>query len=128
MSRRQACSWFAVHRRPGDSSCMLRPNPATAPAWPGWSGHGVLHEFDGYATGPVELLVPGARRTRVDGVIHHRGPMGSQHTNDFTVVDGIRCTGVARTLCDIGSVDSNERVRLAFRVGVASRLQLGLDA
>ena len=80
----------------------------------GFRAAAVLHEFDGYESGPVELLLPSARRSHINGVIHHRGPMGSEHTNDFTVVDGIRCTGVARTLCDIGSVDSNERVRIAF--------------
>jgi very-short-patch-repair endonuclease len=40
--------------------------------------------------------------------------MGPEHDNDFTEVDGIRCTGVARTLCDIGSVDSPDRVKVAF--------------
>jgi very-short-patch-repair endonuclease len=40
--------------------------------------------------------------------------MGQEHALDFTEVDGIRCTGVARTLCDLGSVDSKERVALAF--------------
>jgi very-short-patch-repair endonuclease len=40
--------------------------------------------------------------------------MGPEHSLDFTEVDGIRCTGVARTLCDLGSVDSRERVKMAF--------------
>jgi very-short-patch-repair endonuclease len=40
--------------------------------------------------------------------------MGPEHSLDFTVVDGVRCTGVARTLCDLGSIDSHERVKVAF--------------
>ncbi|MEY2400669.1 MAG: hypothetical protein QOJ08_780 [Ilumatobacteraceae bacterium] len=73
-----------------------------------------LHGLDGYGPGPIELLLPSGRRSRLEGVIHHRGPMGEAHSNDFTVVDGIPCTGVARTLCDIGSVDSRDMVKAAF--------------
>ena len=47
-------------------------------------------------------------------VIHHRGPMGPEHANDFTQVQGIRCTGIARTLCDLGSVDPRDQVKAAF--------------
>ena len=87
-----------------------------------WDGAGVagfrsaaaLHRFDGYSSGPVELLLPSGRRQHLEGVIHHRGPMGDEHSLDFTDVDRIRCTGVARTLCDLGSVDPRERVRMAF--------------
>jgi hypothetical protein len=73
-----------------------------------------LHGMDGYEPGPLELLMPSRRRLAIEGVIVHEGPMGSEHVADFTVVDGIRCTGVARTLCDLGSVDSPERVKVAF--------------
>ena len=87
-----------------------------------WRGAGVagfrsaaaLQPFDGYSSGPVELLLPSGRRQHLDGVVHHRGPMGPEHSLDFTEVDGIPCTGVARTLCDLGSVDSPERVKVAF--------------
>ncbi|HEX2782224.1 MAG TPA: AbiEi antitoxin N-terminal domain-containing protein [Ilumatobacteraceae bacterium] len=73
-----------------------------------------LHGFDGYGPGPVELLLPSGRRQYIDDAIHHRGPMGGEHALDFTEVDGIRCTGIARTLCDLGSVDSKARVAMAF--------------
>jgi hypothetical protein len=80
----------------------------------GFRSAAALDCFDGYGRGPRELLLPNGRRSRIEGVIHHRGPMGDEHANDFIVVDGIRCTGVARTLCDIGSVDPPERVAAAF--------------
>jgi very-short-patch-repair endonuclease len=70
--------------------------------------------FDGYPPGPIELLVPSGRHARTPGVLFHRGPMGAEHANDFTVVDAIRCTGIARTLCDIGSVDPFDKVQTAF--------------
>ena len=40
--------------------------------------------------------------------------MGPKHANDFTRLDGIRCTGIARTLCDLGSVDPRDQVKAAF--------------
>lgn len=73
-----------------------------------------LHGLDGYAHGPVELLLPSKRRSYLAGVVHHRGPMGDEHANDFTEVDGIPCTGVACTLCDLGSVDPRDKVKAAF--------------
>ncbi len=80
----------------------------------GFRSAAALHWLDGYAHGPVELLLPGRRRSYLAGVVHHRGPMGPEHANDFTEVDGMACTGVARTLCDLGSVDSPEKVKVAF--------------
>jgi very-short-patch-repair endonuclease len=73
-----------------------------------------LSDFDGYGPGPLELLLPNGRHTRLNDVIHHRGPMGPQHANDFTQLEGIRCTGIARTLCDLGSVDPRDKVKAAF--------------
>ena len=40
--------------------------------------------------------------------------MGPKHADDFTRLDGIRCTGIARTLCDLGSVDPRDQVKAAF--------------
>ena len=73
-----------------------------------------LGDFDGYGQGPLELLLPDGRHSHLSDVIHHRGPMGPQHANDFTQLAGIRCTGIARTLCDLGSVDPRDKVRTAF--------------
>ena len=73
-----------------------------------------LHRLDGYERGPLDLLLPSKRRIALPNVVCHYGPMGAEHALDFTEIDGIRCTGVARTLCDLGSVDSKERVTIAF--------------
>lgn len=75
---------------------------------------GALHGLDGYVPGPIELLFPSPRRPALSGVVHHYGPTGPEHAADFIEVDGISCTGLARTLCDLGSVDEPQRVRAAF--------------
>ena len=80
----------------------------------GFRSAAALHPFDGYRPGPLDLLLPGKRTISLPDVLHHYGPMGPEHSLDFTEIDGIRCTGVARTLCDLGSVDSRERVEIAF--------------
>jgi very-short-patch-repair endonuclease len=81
-----------------------------------------LHRIDGYASGPIELLVASQRHLAIPGLILHRGPMDAR---DLIDVDGIRCTTIARTLCDIGSVDSEASLRVAFdwawRSGVSLR-------
>ena len=94
----------AVHRHAG----LARRGVA------GFRSAAALHRSDGYPPGPVELAVASRRRRELEGVVHRQGPMGPEHALDFTEVDGIRCTGIARTLCDLGSVDPPERVRLAF--------------
>ncbi len=80
----------------------------------GFRSAAALHPLDGYAPGSVDLLLPSRRNIRLPNLVCHYGPMGGEHSVDFTEVDGIRCTGVARTLCDLGSVDSPERVKMAF--------------
>ena len=70
-----------------------------------------MHGADGYEPGPLELLVAGHRRISVPGVVLRQGPF---HDADLTTVDGIQCTGVARTLCDVASVDPLSRVKVAF--------------
>ena len=80
----------------------------------GFRSAAALDGLDGYSAGPVELLLPSKRRIELPNLVHHHGPMGAEHQNDFTVVDGIACTGVARTLCDLGSVDPTDKVQVAF--------------
>jgi very-short-patch-repair endonuclease len=80
----------------------------------GFRSAAALSGLDAYSPGPLELLLPSKRRIALPNVVHHYGPMGEEHANDFTTVDGIRCTGVARTLCDLGSVDPIDRVSTAF--------------
>jgi very-short-patch-repair endonuclease len=80
----------------------------------GFRSAAALEQLDGYPPGPIELLLPSRRRKGLPDVVHHHGPMHGEHAVDFTEVDGIRCSGIARTLCDLGSVDSLPRVKMAF--------------
>jgi very-short-patch-repair endonuclease len=84
----------------------------------------VLHGMDGYNEPPkpdrIELLTAENRHYRGLDVVLHTGPFSLE---DLTVVDGIACTTIARTLCDLGSVEPLHRVREAFewawRTGVS---------
>ena len=85
----------------------------------GFRSAAALQQADGYREGPLELLVRVAQRAQ-QGVRQHEGPMCP---DDIVEVDGIRCTNIARTLCDLGSVDSPQQVQQAFewawRAGVS---------
>jgi very-short-patch-repair endonuclease len=70
-----------------------------------------LHRFDGYRAGPLEIIVPNTRRIALPDVVVRRRLLS---TDEVLEVDGIRCTSVARTLCDIAGIDPLERVRVAF--------------
>jgi len=78
----------------------------------GFRSAAALHGLDGYSEGPIELLVPSHRRIRLPDLVVHRGPYEQQL--DITEVDGIACTSVARTLCDIATVDSSLDLKVAF--------------
>jgi len=77
----------------------------------GFESAASLHRIDGAAEGPVVVLVAAPRRVHLDGVVVHVGPIGEV---DVTFIDGIRCTTVERTLCDLASVRSEFEVQLAF--------------
>ncbi|MEX0847634.1 MAG: hypothetical protein WD023_07630 [Ilumatobacteraceae bacterium] len=70
-----------------------------------------LHRFDGYAPGPIEIIVPNTRSVALPDVVMRRRTLSA---GDVLDVDRIRCTGVARTLCDIAGLDPMRRVRMAF--------------
>ena len=70
-----------------------------------------LHGIDGYTAGPVEILVPSGRHIHLPELVIRTGPM---RPRDIVVVDGIRTTNVARTLCDLGSGEPAARHRVAF--------------
>jgi hypothetical protein len=67
---------------------------------------------------PIHITVPGcphdrrARPRELDGVVIHRGP--PLHPDDVTVVDGIPCTSVARTLVDVAEVMARDELRDTF--------------
>jgi very-short-patch-repair endonuclease len=77
----------------------------------GFEAAAALHGTDGYREGARAVLLPAPRRFPIVGVETHVGPF--DHI-DLTVVDGIRCTTVERTLCDLGSVSPDHSVRMAF--------------
>jgi Transcriptional regulator, AbiEi antitoxin len=73
-----------------------------------------LHRLDGFgSTDIVEVSVPTGHRWRGGGgvVAHH---VQALDKCDIVSVDGIRCTGLARTLADLGSVVESLLVRRAL--------------
>ena len=70
-----------------------------------------LHGFDGYARRPIEVIVPNWRPVIASFAEQHRSLVPGC---DAVRIDNICCTGVARTLADLGAVDPIDRVRAAF--------------
>jgi very-short-patch-repair endonuclease len=71
-----------------------------------------LHRFDGFRPGLIELTVDRTDEFRRDNVIVHRW---TGLSNDLLIeVDGIRCTNVATTLCQLGMVVASSRVEQAL--------------
>ena len=77
----------------------------------GFRSAAALHHFDGFATHDVDLVVATWRSTLASIATLHVGPM---EPCDITAIDGFRCTGVARTLCDVAAVASLGTSREAF--------------
>ena len=71
-----------------------------------------LHGFDGFTDGSVHVTVAAGRFPTMSGVIVHRD--GAWDDRDHTRVDNIPCTNIARTLCDLGAVVSDDRVEQAL--------------
>jgi hypothetical protein len=72
-----------------------------------------LHGLDGFAGElAVEVSVVATRRYRLAGVVSHH--VETLDRRDLVVVDGIACTGLARTLSDLGSVCPPDQVRQAL--------------
>jgi hypothetical protein len=71
-----------------------------------------LHGLDGFAESVVEVSVVRGRMPRLPGVFVHR--VAFLDAQDVTVVDGIPVTNVARTVCDLGAVVSDDRVEQAL--------------
>lgn len=87
--------WIATHACGGGFVAAFE-----AAAW--------LHGMDGCdRTPPIELLgAPGRRHRGIHGVVLHSGMVPKE---DIVVVDGIPCTGLARTVCDIATKLGSER-------------------
>jgi hypothetical protein len=71
-----------------------------------------LHGLDGCPSGTIELSIERRHRTTLPGaVVHH---VQALEPCDRTVIDAVPATGLARTLCDLGSVVPRERVERAL--------------
>jgi very-short-patch-repair endonuclease len=98
----------------------ISPEQAVMAAVLATAGHAVashrsaaaLHGLDGCALDLVELSVTRGHRVQIPNLaVHHVQALDVQ---DLTVVDGVPTTGLARTLCDLGSVVHPDRVERAF--------------
>lgn len=81
--------WVATHAGDGHAVAAFE-----AAAW--------LHRMDGFDDAPLpEVLLPPGKRLRCsDHVIVHWGDLDRR---DLVDVDGIACTGLARTACDLAA-------------------------
>ena len=70
-----------------------------------------LHELEGFPEGLLEVTVARDRHYQAAGVKVHRA---SLEPLDQDTVDAIPCTNIARTLCDLGAVVSQDRVEQAL--------------
>jgi hypothetical protein len=82
-----------------------------------------LHGLDGCPPGIVELSVTSRHRVDLAGVMVHH--VDALEPLDLVSISGIKCTGLARTLCDLGSVVEPSAVERALddarRRGVSLR-------
>jgi very-short-patch-repair endonuclease len=93
----------------------------TARVVAGFRSAAALHRLDGYEPGPLELILERRKRIALPGVVVHHGPLSAV---DVTVVDGIECTTIARTLADLGTVDPPHVVEGAFNDAWRRRVSL----
>ncbi len=77
----------------------------------GFESSAAMNGVDGFGEGPLSIVVRAPRKILMERVEVHVGPLCDL---DIVDIDGIRCTALERTLCDIGSSADPLRVRLAF--------------
>ena len=81
-----------------------------------------LHRLDGFDEREVDITVAPSRHRVIPGAVVHRARLDRC---EVVVVDGIPCTNIARTLCDLGAVVSKDKVEQALdhalRSGVSER-------
>lgn len=73
---------------------------------------GRIHRLDGLEQAPELELSNESATARLPGVVQHR--VKSLPRCDLITIGGIRCTGLARTLVDLGSVAAVDVVERAF--------------
>jgi very-short-patch-repair endonuclease len=101
---------------------MVATLGASAAGIAGYRSAAALHRLDAYEAGPVELIVPSWRQQLVGFAQQHRAEVAMV---DRVSIDQVPCTGIARTLADLGSVDPIERVRTAFECAWRRGVSLG---
>jgi hypothetical protein len=72
----------------------------------------LLHGLDGIDGEVVEISVAARLHPQLPGVTTHRSTPFAEE--DVVTVDGIPCTNIARTLCDLGAVTSDDVVEQAL--------------
>ncbi len=81
-----------------------------------------LHRLDGFEERDLDITVALTRHRVVPGAVVHRARL---EPCERVVADGIPCTNIARTLCDLGAVVSQDLVEQALddalRRGVSER-------
>ncbi len=90
---------------------MIATTACNAAGVAGFESSAALQYVDGFTEGPLAVVVRSPRKLLMAGVVVHVGPLDAV---DVIEVDGIRCTSLERTLCDIGSSVSELRGRMAF--------------
>ena len=114
----------AVVREPVPGVLVTRASPRTwrqelliatlacnAAGVAGFESSAAMHVVDGFGEGPLTIVVRAPRKILMERVVFHVGPLDEVVVVD---IDGIRCTSLERTLCDLGSSADAFRVRLAF--------------
>jgi very-short-patch-repair endonuclease len=91
---------------------LILPTFATARPHASCRAAASLHELDGVPPGALELSVLHTKHLRAPGYTIHR--VAALDQCDLTTVDGIPCTNIARTLCDLGAVVSQDAVEQAL--------------
>jgi hypothetical protein len=72
----------------------------------------LLHGLDGFDQEVLEISVAARLHPQLPRVTMHRSTPSA--AEDIVAVDGIPCTNIARTLCDLGAVASDDAVEQAL--------------
>jgi hypothetical protein len=96
---------------------------AAALAYPGTlASHraaALLRGLDGADGAPPEVLAAWSRKVRIDGHVHRARDLDP---GDWSTVEGIPCTTVTRTLCDVGSVVDDRVLEVMVESALRQRL------
>ena len=112
MSRWPACCGCGRRRPPTRQAVRLATLAGGGHAVASHRAAAALHHLDGFASGLIEVSVPRPRRLELPRVVVHH--VQAPPPEDLTVIGGIPVTGLARTLCDLGTVVDARAVERAL--------------